>query len=177
MLASSGLHHKCAYRSFNEHMLFDKHFMKEVIKLLFMCCSHIILFALVHVKPWKKSRCLCNSEMHHLVPRNFFHFMVTSPWWSVTDFLLLECSILHWYEDKKLHADHFWGLPVASVIVTCAFTERCYFVHCKTTQTFHEMFGKIKILQCLPVTTTEKQDLIIVNMVYLQRTIYLNYSK
>ena len=115
MLASSGLHHKCAYRCFNEHMLFDKHFMKELIKLLFMCCSRVILFALVHVKPWKKSWCLCNSEMHLLVPRNFFHFMVTSLWWSVTDFLLLECSILHWYEDKKLHADHFWGLPVASV--------------------------------------------------------------
>ena len=38
-----------------------------------------------------------------------------------------------------------------AVTCTCAFTKCCYFVHWKTTQTFHEMFGKIKIFQCLPV--------------------------
>lgn len=87
-------------------------------------------------------------------------FLVT---WMLDFVLIWRQEVTSW---SPLWFGHCYSGRFNNIIDTCAFTKCCYFVHCQTTQTFHEMFGKIKILQCLPVTT-ERQELTIVNMVFL----------
>ena len=48
-----------------------------------------------------------------LVGRTFSNIKTIHLQWSIPSFSWLVCVIMHWYDEKKFDADHYWGLKVS----------------------------------------------------------------